>query len=91
MVEEGGGGRIMPSLSVYSKRLKVKDNWVGLDERFWLRIVEHKRWFRKPYYTIELILSNRENNFRTFDLAKSVAMSCLTDLHGLIDRREESK
>jgi hypothetical protein len=85
-MEDGGGE--MRYLSVYSGRIKTEGNFVGLDDRFWLRVEEHKQWFRKPFYSIELILSRRENKFSNRDAAIAIAQNCIADMHDLIERQE---
>jgi hypothetical protein len=86
----GVGGGKMRYLSLYSKRLIEKDNWVGIDDRYWLKVVEHKRLFRKSWWSIELIFPSRENRFLDRDAALARAMNCIADMHDLIERDIES-
>jgi len=81
----------MRYLSVYSGRIKVSGNYVGLDDRYWLRVKEHKSWFRKPWYSIELMLGKQENRFSEHDVAFAVARSCIADMHDLIEREPEGE
>ncbi len=76
----------MKFLPITSERIKVSDNWVGLDDFFWLKIVRHKKLFRKEWLSVELILTKEDNKFMSMDTAIHYAKRIITDFHDLIRR-----
>lgn len=56
---------------------KGKEIWIGLDDRFWLKVVERKKWFRKPTWAIEMITDRRDperffNRDKAIEFAKHI-------------------
>ena len=60
---------------------------VGLGNRFWFRIRKYTSWFRKPYYTVELITVH-ENKFFNFDEAVKAAKKYIADFYDLLPRKD---
>jgi len=72
-------------LSLKSERFKVDCNgYVGLDDRFWFRIVETRSFWGEKKYSIELILSRSNNAFADRESAIEFAKRCIADMHDLI-------
>lgn len=78
-------------LSIYSSRILINGNFIGLDDRIWLKVTEHKRWFRKTWYSIDQVFARSDNVFYDKDAAIAFATHCITDMHDLIKREDEVK
>jgi hypothetical protein len=78
----------MTFLPKSSDRIKVKGDFIGLDDRYWYKVVRHKRLFRKPSYSIKPIFSSPffTNSFQNKEQAVNFAKICICDMHDLIKR-----
>ena len=79
----------MKYLPKSSNRIQVRGNYVGIDDRYWYKIVEHKHLFRESTYSIEQLYSTRiDNSFQNIEQAINFAKICICDMHDLIKREE---
>ncbi|MFA5323161.1 MAG: hypothetical protein WC373_10865 [Smithella sp.] len=71
-----------------SARIHVSGQYVGIDDRYWYKIIKHRHLFRKPTYSIEPIYSTDidNNSFQNFEQAVNFAKICVCDMHDLIKR-----
>jgi hypothetical protein len=77
----------MKFLSIDSDRFIVNDDYVGIDNRYWFRIVKHRSLFRGTYYTTEIIF--KSSNIRdTKEKAINLAKRCIADFHDMIKRED---
>jgi len=73
-------------IKLSKERYLVSDSWVGLDDRYWFKIVKKTRLFRKPVYEIKMI--NRQSEFDTKEKAIEYAKHILWCLVIMIKRDE---
>ena len=66
------------------KRYIENEGWVGLDSRYWIRVIKKKRWCGRPKYKLEMIM--REDYHDTEDEAIEYAKHILWCWHELIKR-----
>ena len=78
-------------LDLNSARIIEHNGYIGLDDRYWLRVIEIKRMFRRPRYAIEILLARRQNAIESRDEAIRIAKQCIADMHDLIRRDEEGE